>query len=72
MPLDVEDTAAFYYNEKLYTEDRIGRCSREAVLTKNVDGTLILLGPGAKGMLVVLWYFLSLEQECCYDCIYLN
>ena len=51
MPLDVEDTAALYYNEKLYTEDRIGRCSREAVLTKNVDGTLILLGPGANMML---------------------
>ena len=48
LPLDVEDAAAFYYNDNLYKESCISSCSREAVVTRNVGGTLILLGPGAK------------------------
>ena len=55
LPLDVEDAATFYYNEKQYT-DCIRSSSSEAVGPRNVGGTknggtLVLLGPGAKMML---------------------
>ena len=51
LPADVEDAATFYYIGK-HCMDRIrNSSSSNAVGTRNVGGTLVLLGPGAKMML---------------------